>query len=125
MSKKTSKTAATTSTITNIEDIKQANIRRSLSLVCSEIAANNRSISELEKENAEHRKKLALLGRKMKLEKVVGDGWTLSKVARVFKKILPERLMERGVSLEDIEYATEVSRSESYQVRGTNDTGGE
>jgi len=51
------------------------------------------------------------------IEKVTGDGWLLTKVTRESKSIVAERLLEKGVGMKTIEYATEVRESSYYQVR--------
>lgn len=47
-----------------------------------------------------------------------GEGFQLLKVTGSRSTIIPERLMEKGVSFKVIEYATVTTSWESFQIRG-------
>lgn len=94
--------------------------RTRLSALCEQYRAASEEASSLDKIKRGLMSDIreAMSAAKLDGETVQGEGWRLSKVERETSKISPEKLLEKGVKMGVIEYATEVSVSEYYTVRG-------
>lgn len=107
--------------VKTIDEVKNAKARKRLPELCAEyraLAEDRQAIEEAQKSLKEDIDQLAKSAR---ITKVQGDGWVLMKTTSKRSTIKPERLVEKGVSMEVIEYATVTSESSYYQVRGAKD----
>lgn len=92
--------------------------RRLYVKLASEIADANSQISELEKTKEILKKEIKLLISKLKLPaKIQGPGWKDYLVITVRTSIIPEKLLERGVDMDTIDYATQKKETISRTIK--------
>lgn len=106
---------------TPLSELKDKRARTALPDLCREY----RSQSELES-NAKAVKRvlmseIAQHAKRAKVDKVQGDGWLLMSSKTTRRSISPEKLLEKGVEMGVIEFATETRETSYYQVRGVKD----
>jgi len=102
----------------SIDTIKSPAYRRKLARLCTQYRELNDEIAALQSAKDGLMDEIKPIAQKLKLEKVRGENWTLSKRVTVTKKIVPEKLLEHGVAIKVIEACTDERVSESWQVRG-------
>lgn len=106
--------------------IKNRNARAQLAAACAEIVENNSMISALKKRNDELRTKEVIpIIEGLETNKVLGEGWQTIRTEKKTTKIVPRLLVEQGVTLEQIQKATETKTKPSYRVCALGDDSGD
>jgi hypothetical protein len=91
--------------------------RETLASLCSAYRDLQDQIAPLEAAKRELMSSITPLAQQLGIEKeVITPGCQLRRVTRTSTSILPERLLEKGVGLDVIHYATEERVTEYYQV---------
>lgn len=102
----------------SLADVQDPTARQTLPHLCTAYRVLQEEIAESEAAKKILYKQINEVASRAGLQKVrdKDGGWQLVQVRRTYSTIVAERLLERGVSMEDIEYATNTSESVYYSV---------
>lgn len=89
-----------------------------LSTLCSQVRDIQSAISTLTADKKALMSQIATLAESTNSRSISGSSWKLSKVTRTSRTINSAKLLEKGVSLHVIEFATDKSTSTYWQVKG-------
>ncbi len=116
VAKKAERPAEDLSLYTMVEELPEE-IGDKLARLCAERRELAVAMGVMAAEDEALKDSITKLAAKAGVEKVRGDGWTLSKVVTTRSSIKPELLLQNGVSMKQIEKSTVSTVSEGYTLR--------
>lgn len=99
-----------------VDDIRNATVRADLAALCDEYRVLQEALTDIENSKKRLMQEIKSLGDKVGAKVVRGETWSLVRSKGGRKEIKPERLLEKGVKLSVIEYATVKQEWTYYQV---------
>lgn len=104
-------------TISEITDLKNQAARDRLPDLCAQYREYSQEKSALEAAMKSIKQDIDAIAKKARIvNSVGGDGWQLTRVTSTRRTLSKERLLEKGVTMPVIEYATTEKRSTYYRV---------
>lgn len=104
-------------TISEITDLKNQAARDRLPDLCAQYREYSQEKSALEAAMKSIKQDIDAIAKKARIvNSVGGDGWQLTRVTSTRRTLSKERLLEKGVKMPVIEYATTEKRSTYYRV---------